>query len=182
MSGHSKWAQIKHKKAATDAKKSKVYGKIARMITVAARQKGTDPRTNPALRVAIQKAKEANMPSDNIERAIKKASGTEKESLQELLFEVYGPGGAAVLIEAITDNSNRTTNEVKRILTTNNAKLAGPGSAKFLFRKTEDGWSARNTIPIDAATEETLLKLFDALDELDDVQEIYSNARFSNTE
>lgn len=179
MSGHSKWSQIKHKKALTDAKKSKIYAKLARAIFVAVREKGAKVETNPSLRAAIEKAKEANMPSDNIERAIKKASGGDKESLQEMLFEAYGPGGAAILISAITDNSNRTTNEIKHLLSVHGAKLAGPGSARFLFQKTEEGWQAQSLIPIDESTRRTLATLFEALDDHDDVQEIYSNVQFS---
>lgn len=176
MSGHSKWSQIKHKKAATDAKKGQIYGKVARMITIAAREKGPDPNTNPALRVAIEKARNENMPSDNIERAIKRAAGKDTESLAEVMFEAYGPGGAAILISGITDNVNRTSQEVKHILAENGAKLAGQGSAKFLFQKTQDGWQAMNIMQIDHATKEQLTKLFEALDENDDVQDIYSNA------
>ncbi|PIR69602.1 MAG: YebC/PmpR family DNA-binding transcriptional regulator [Candidatus Niyogibacteria bacterium CG10_big_fil_rev_8_21_14_0_10_46_36] len=179
MSGHSKWSQIKHKKAATDAKKSKTYGKITRMIAVAVRQNGADPNTNPALRVAIGKAKEANMPSDNIERAIKKASGGDKEQLEELLFEAYGPGGAALLITAITDNTNRTTGEVKHILSKNGSKLAERGAAQFLFTKTDKGWESNTPLQINKDAETQLLRLFDELDEHDDVQDFYTNAEFS---
>ena len=176
MSGHSKWSQIKHKKAASDAKKGQVYGKLARMITVAAREKGPDPNINPSLRVVIEKARTENMPSDNIERAIKRAAGGEKDSLTEAMFEAYGPGGIAILINGITDNANRTSQEIKHILSDHGAKLAGPGSAKFLFAKTADGWQARSLMPVDESTKEQLTKLFEALDDHDDVQDIYSNA------
>ena len=182
MSGHSRWSQIKHKKAATDAKKGQIYGKLARMIAVAARGKGPDPNTNPVLRVAIEKARAENMPSDNIDRAIKRAAGGEKDSLAEVMFEAYGPGGVAILITGITDNSNRTSNEIRHILSDHGAKLAGPGSAKFLFKKTETagptqlGWQATNLMAIDDAIKEQLTKLFEALDDHDDVQDIYSNA------
>lgn len=179
MSGHSKWAQIKHKKAATDAKKSNIYGKISRMISVAVRQKGPDPNANSLLRVAIQKAKEMNMPSDNIERAIARASGAEKENLQKLLFEAYGPGGAALIITAITDNSNRTTGEIKHILSKHDAKLAGPGAAQFLFTKTDKGWDPKNSLNASNVDEKKLLTLFEELDEHDDVQDICTNAEFS---
>lgn len=176
MSGHSKWSQIKHKKAATDAKKGQIYGKLARMITISAREKGSDPNANPVLRVAIEKARAENMPSDNIDRAIKRASGKDTETLSEVMFEAYGLGGVAILITGITDNSNRTTNEVKHILTEHGAKLAGPGSAKFLFQKTANGWQAINLMTVDEAIKEQLTKLFEALDDHDDVQDIYSNA------
>lgn len=176
MSGHSRWSQIKHKKAASDAKKGQVYGKLARMITLAAREKGPDPNTNPALRVTIEKARSENMPSDNIDRAIKRAAGGEKDSLTEVMFEAYGPGGIAILITGITDNANRTSQEIKHILLGHNAKLAGPGSAKFLFGKTVDGWQASSLMPIDEGIKEQLTKLFEALDDHDDVQDIFSNA------
>lgn len=176
MSGHSRWSQIKHKKAATDAKKGQIYGKLARMITISAREKGSDPNANPALRVAIEKARTENMPSDNIDRAIKRAGGKDTDSLAEVMFEAYGPGGVAILVTGITDNSNRTSQEVKHILSDHGAKLAGPGSAKFLFQKTSDGWQAINLMTVDEATKEQLTKLFEALDDHDDVQDIFSNA------
>ena len=179
MSGHSKWSQIKHKKAASDAHKSKTYGKIARMILVAARRKGIDANTNPALRVAIQKAKEANMPSDNIERIIKKAGGKDKEQLEEMLFEAYGPGGAALLLSAITDNSNRTTSEIKHMLSKHDGNLAGKGAAQFLFTKTEKGWEPNTPLIVGKEDEHKLMGLFDELDEHDDVQDFYTNAEFS---
>lgn len=178
MSGHSKWSQIKHKKALTDAQKSKRFSKLARQITLAARSKGSDPNANPGLRTAIEKAREANMPSDNIERAIKRGAGSEKDALEEVLFEAYGPGGAALLIVGITDSKNRTTQEVKHILSEHGAKLAGPGSARFLFQKTDDGWQAKSSLEIDQNTKESLTRLFEALDEHDDINDIYTNANF----
>lgn len=175
MSGHSKWSQIKHKKALTDAQKSKHFAKLARQITVAAKEKGSDPNTNAVLRAAIDKAREVNMPSDNIERAIKRASG-EKEALEEVLFEAYGPGGAAILISGITDNKNRTTQEIKHLLSEYGVKLASPGSARFLFQKTDDGWQAQTPLPIDEKSKAELTKLFEALDEHNDIQDIFTNA------
>ena len=116
MSGHSKWASIKHKKGATDAKRGKLFSKIIREITIAVRQGGKDPVTNPRLRLAIQKAKDANMPANNIERAIKKGSGElEGARLEEIIYEGYAPGGVALLVYALTDNKNRTTSEVRNI-------------------------------------------------------------------
>lgn len=176
MSGHSRWSQIKHKKALTDAQRSKHFSKLARLIALASREKGSDPNTNAALQAAIEKAREANMPSDNIERAIKRGAGAEKDALEEVLFEAYGPGGAALLITGITDNKNRTTQEVKHTLGEHGAKLAGPGSARFLFQKTEDGWQTTTPLEIDQSTKETLTKLFEALDEHDDINDIYTNA------
>src|SRR3989344_5412714 len=135
MSGHSKWAQIKHKKAATDAKKANVFSKISRLISIAAREKGEDPIANAKLRQAVAKAKEVNMPSENIERAIKKGAGAGEYVLEEFLYEAYGPGGVAILIEGITDNKNRTSNEIKHLLLQHNAKWAEPGSVAWAFEK-----------------------------------------------
>src|SRR3989338_2554942 len=116
MSGHSKWASIKHKKSATDAKRGKVFTKVIKMITVAARNGGSDVNANPALRLAVQKAKDANMPQDNIERAIKKGTGElPGTSYESITYEGYGPGGVAFFVEALTDNKNRTTSEVRNI-------------------------------------------------------------------
>jgi len=138
MSGHSKWSQIKFKKAVTDAKKSKLWSKIAAQIIIAAREKGGDPNTNSALKTLIDKAKAVNMPNDNIERAIKRGTGElAGEKMEEMLYEAYGPGGAAVLIEAITDNKNRTTAEIKHILAEHGGKLAESGSVKWMFKKNQ---------------------------------------------
>lgn len=136
MSGHSKWAQIKHKKAATDAKKGQMFSKLSRMITVAAKEKGPDPAMNPKLRMTIEKARSLGMPKENIERAIKKATEkNNKELLEEIRYEAYGPGGAALLINCVTDSKNRTTAEIKHILSQYDGKLATPGSVEWLFEK-----------------------------------------------
>lgn len=132
MSGHSKWSQIKHKKAITDAKKAKIFSKISRLLTIAAKEKGADPATNAQLRTVIEKAKTVNMPNDNIERAIKKATSDDK-ILEEITVEAYGPAGIALIIEAITDNKNRTLQETRKILTKYNGKLANEGSVRWLF-------------------------------------------------
>jgi len=136
MSGHSKWAQIKHKKAATDAKKSANFSKLTALITVAAREKGGDPGTNPKLRMAIDKARSFNMPADNIERAIKKGTGElEGVMIEELLIEAYGPNGKPILITAMTDSKNRTISEIKHILSKYDGKMAGSGSVKWMFEE-----------------------------------------------
>ena len=179
MAGHSKWAQIKRKKAVTDAQKSKEFAKLLRKITIAAKEKGLDPEANPALRAAMDAAREANIPASNMERAIERASGAGKSTLESVLFEAYGPGGAAILIEGVTDNTNRTAQEVKHILLEHGAKLAGPGSARFLFQKTASGWEPVTPLPADDATKETLAKLFETLDLHDDVTDIYTNADLS---
>lgn len=135
MSGHSKWATIKHKKAATDAKRGSLFTKLIKEITVAARG-GGKPETNPRLRVAIERAKEASMPSDNIERAIKKGTGElEGVSYEDITLEGYGPGGVAFLVEGVSDNKNRTTSEVRTIFTKKGGNMAGAGSVSWMFEK-----------------------------------------------
>ena len=135
MSGHSHWSKVKHKKGAADAERGKIFSKISRLISVAAR-KGGDPEMNSQLRLAIEKAKEVNMPSDNIERAIKRGTGeTGEGELQEIVFEAYGPGNIAMIIEGITDNRNRSLAEIKQILGQYNGKLVGEGSVRWLFEQ-----------------------------------------------
>lgn len=136
MSGHSHFSTIKHKKEITDQKRSKIFSKLAQQILVTTREKGSDPDTNSGLRLAIEKAKQSNMPKDNIERAIKKGSGElEGEKLEEVFYEAYGPGGIAIIIQGITDNKNRTLAEIKQILNQNQGKLAGAGSVKWMFER-----------------------------------------------
>ncbi|MEA3305666.1 MAG: YebC/PmpR family DNA-binding transcriptional regulator, partial [Candidatus Omnitrophota bacterium] len=136
MSGHSKWASIKHKKSATDAKRGKLFTKIIKMLTVAARNGGGDINVNPALRLAVQKAKDGNMPQDNIERAIKKGTGElPGMSYEEISYEGYGPGGVAFFVEALTDNKNRATSEIRNIFSKAGGNLAGAGSVNWLFEK-----------------------------------------------
>lgn len=136
MSGHSKWANIKNQKAATDAKRGKSFSKLISLITAAAKG-GPDLESNPKLRMFVDKAKAANMPQDNIERAIKRGSGTGGEGIEmdETIYEAYGPGGSAVLIKTITDNKNRALGSVKQLLNKHNAKLASPGSVLYLFKE-----------------------------------------------
>jgi len=136
MSGHSKWASIKHKKGAVDAKRGKIFTKLIREITVAAREGGGRQDANPRLRLAIQKARDANMPADNIERGIKKGTGElEGVSYEPVAFEGYAPGGVAVIVEGLTDNKNRTTSEVRSIFSKRNGNMAGAGSVAFQFEK-----------------------------------------------
>ncbi len=137
MAGHSKWAGIKHKKAIVDARRGKLFTKLARAITVAAKEGGGDPEGNPALALAVQKAKDASMPKDNIERAIAKGTGggADAESFEAVLYEGYGPGGVALLIEALTDNRNRTGSEVRHALSKHGGSLGEPGSVGYLFDK-----------------------------------------------
>ena len=136
MSGHSKWAGIKHKKALIDAKKGKLFSRLTKEIIVAARAGGGSIEVNPRLRLAVSKAKEANMPNDNIDRAIKKGTGElPGVTYEQVSYEGYGPGGVAIMVEALTDNKNRTTAEVRNIFSSKRGNLAGAGSVSWLFRK-----------------------------------------------
>ncbi len=138
MAGHSKWAGIKHKKAIVDARRGKLFTKLARAITVAAKEGGGDLDGNPSLALAVQKAKDASMPKDNIERAIAKGTGAgaDADNYENVLYEGYGPGGVALLIEALTDNRNRTGAEVRHMLSKHGGSLGEPGSVAYLFDKT----------------------------------------------
>jgi len=137
MSGHSKWATTKHKKAIIDAKRGKVFTKMAKLVTIAARDgKSGDPTMNPSLRMAIENAKSASMPKENIDRAIKKGMGEGGgAAIEEITYEAYGPNGVALLIECLTDNKNRTVGDIKAILNKYHGSLAGPGSVAYLFTK-----------------------------------------------
>jgi YebC/PmpR family DNA-binding regulatory protein len=136
MAGHSKWASIKHKKKAVDAKRGALFTKLTRAITVAARD-GGDPEGNPALALAVQKARDASMPKDNIERAIVKGTGADSDAdaFESVLYEGYGPGGVAILVEALTDNRNRTGSEVRHVFTKHGGNLGEPGSVAWTFEK-----------------------------------------------
>ncbi|MGH7250064.1 MAG: YebC/PmpR family DNA-binding transcriptional regulator [Minisyncoccia bacterium] len=177
MSGHNKWAQIKHKKAITDAKKSKIFSKLVRFISVEAKLSGG--KDSPGLRAAIEKAKKVNMPSENIERAIKKASEPGAQ-MEAIMYEAYGPGGAGIIIETLTDSKNRTAQDVKHILSKNGFALGGIGSVAWAFtkQKTEEGlvWVPTSMVPLSDADLELLDKLVEELEEMDDVQEVYTNA------
>jgi YebC/PmpR family DNA-binding regulatory protein len=159
MAGHSKWAGIKHKKAIVDARRGKLFTKLARQITVAAREGGGDPEGNPSLALAVQKAKDASMPKDNIERAIAKGTGegTDVDALEAVLYEGYGPGGVALLVEALTDNRNRTGSEVRHLLAKHGGNLGEPGSVGYLFDK-------RGLLVVDSGryTEDDLLVAIEA--------------------
>jgi YebC/PmpR family DNA-binding regulatory protein len=159
MAGHSKWAQIKHKKKATDAKRGALFTKLARAIQVAAREGGGDPDGNPALALAVQKAKDARMPKDNIERAIAKGTGadTSAEAIEAVTYEGYGPGGVAVLVEALTDNRNRTGSEVRHAFSRHGGNLGEPGSVAWIFEK-------KGSIVVDAGrwSEDDLIVAIDA--------------------
>jgi YebC/PmpR family DNA-binding regulatory protein len=138
MSGHSKWASIKHKKAVVDQRRGQHFTKLSRAITVAAKEGGGDIEGNPSLALAVQKARDASMPKDNIERAIAKGTGegVDADQIETVLYEGYGPGGVAILIEALTDNRNRTGADVRHALSKNGGSLGEPGSVSYLFDKT----------------------------------------------
>jgi YebC/PmpR family DNA-binding regulatory protein len=159
MSGHSKWASIKHKKAIVDSRRGKHFSKLTRAIMVAARDGGGDPVGNPSLELAIRKAREASMPKDNIERAIAKGTGEggEAAAIESVLYEGYGPGGVALLVEALTDNRNRTSADVRHAFTKNGGSLGEPGSVAYLFDK-------KGTIVLDATrySEDDLLPAVEA--------------------
>jgi YebC/PmpR family DNA-binding regulatory protein len=159
MSGHSKWASIKHKKAIVDSRRGKHFSKLTRAIMVAARDGGGDPVGNPALDLAIRKAKEASMPKDNIERAIAKGTGEggEADAIESVLYEGYGPGGVALLVEAFTDNRNRTSAEVRHAFSKHGGSLGEPGSVAYLFDK-------KGTVVVDASrySEDDLLPAVEA--------------------
>ncbi len=137
MSGHSKWSSIKHKKGAADAKRGALFTKLTRAITVAAREGGGDVEGNPALGLAVQKAKDSSMPKDNIERAINKGTGADQDAdaFERIVYEGYGPGGVALLVDALTDNRNRTGSEVRHTFSKFNGSLGEPGSVNYLFER-----------------------------------------------
>jgi YebC/PmpR family DNA-binding regulatory protein len=166
MSGHSKWSSIKHKKAAADAKRGQQFTKLARAITVAAREGGGDPDANPSLATAIQKARDASMPKDNIQRAVDRGTGAgaDADAIERIVFEGYGPGGTAVLVEALTDNRNRTSADVRHAFTRHGGSLGEPGSVAWIFEK-------RGAIVVDGTRygEDDLIAAIDAGAE--DVQE-----------
>ena len=136
MSGHSKWSTIKHKKGAADAKRGKIFTRLIKEMTVAARMGGGDVGGNPRLRAAVAEAKAANMPKDNIDRAIKRGTGElEGVTYEEITYEAYGPGGVALMVETMTDNSNRTTPEIRHLLEKYGGNLGTPGSVRFQFNR-----------------------------------------------
>ena len=240
MAGHSQFKNIMHRKGKQDKVRSKVFGKLAREITVAAKLGLPDPAFNPRLRLAILAARAENMPKDNIERAIKKASGSEQENYEEIRYEGYAPGGVAVIVETLTDNTNRTAGEVRSIFSKAGGNLATTGAVSFMFdhigvveydadkatgdamleaaieagaedvisdesghqivtqldslnevtkaleakfgepRKSGMVWKPQNTVSVDDDAGEKIVKLVEALEESDDVQNVYANFELSD--
>lgn len=179
MSGHSKWSQIKHQKAATDVKRGQIFSKLSRAITLIAREGGADPAANAKLREIIAKAKEANMPSDTIDRAIKKAVSPAAAG-ESFLYEAYGPGGTALLIEGTTDNRNRSAHEIKYLLGKQGAKWAEPGSVRWAFEHKESKWEARehSKIVLNQEDQKKLKTLLEMLNAYEDVENVYENTRY----
>ncbi|MEO1251595.1 MAG: YebC/PmpR family DNA-binding transcriptional regulator [Pseudomonadota bacterium] len=240
MAGHSKWANIQHRKGRQDAKRSKMFSKLSKEITVAAKMGAPDPEFNPRLRLAIAAAKAQSMPKDNIERAIKKSTSADEANFEEIRYEGFGPAGVGVIVEALTDNRNRAASEVRAIFSKNGGNMGETGSVSFMFdlvgyiqypadaasedemleaaieagaedvQSSEDGhdvycafdrladvaaalegkfgeaetakptWKPQNTIPVESDKVETLMKLMDALDDCDDVQNVYANFDISD--
>ena len=197
MSGHNKWSQIKLKKGKTDAKRSQIFSRYAKLITNEARaarstgsRQGSVNMDAPALRAAIERARKENMPSDNIERAIKKATEGGGATLESILYEGYGPSGVAMLVEVLTDSRNRTSNELKFLFSEHEGNLASPGAAVWAFshhpafgtppraggEEEKVGWVATTTIPLSDEDLAKLEKLVEALEANEDVQEVFTNA------
>ncbi len=178
MAGHSKWSNIKHKKAAEDKKRAKIFSKLSRKIRAAVRDGGSgDPEQNAGLRSLLDKAKDVNMPKDNIQRAIDAGLGKgENGPMKEVVYEGFGPGGIGMLIVALTDNKNRTTPELRYILNQAGGSLGAPGSVQYMFeRDQEEGFKC--TVPLtltDEKQKQTLSKLIEDLQEQEDVEEVYT--------
>ena len=176
MSGHNKWAQIKRQKEKTDSVKSKVFGKLAKFITDEARKAHGDTNA-PGLRVAIEKAKASNMPNENIERAIKRAAGGGIETMDQVVYEAYGPGGCGLIIEVLTANKNKAAQEIKHSLAKHGFSLAGMGSVTWAFEKRPGGgWVATTPVSLSESDLVILETLIDELEASDEVQEVITNA------
>ena len=175
MSGHNKWSQIKHAKAKTDGQKSKVFSKHALNITMESR-KAAGNLASPGLIAAIERAKKDSMPKENIDRAVAKGSGADGSALSEVLYETYGPGGVAILITAVTDNPNRTTPEIKHVLSKLGYQLGSAGSSAWAFTKTQEGYTPNMPMNLVDEDGEKLATLIETLEEHDDVQDIFTTA------
>jgi transcriptional/translational regulatory protein YebC/TACO1 len=175
MSGHSKWSQIKRKKGVTDVKRSQLFSKIAKVLTSESKRAKGDA-TTPSLRVAIEKAKSANVPKDVIDRAIKKGSEDKGDQMEVVIYEAYGPGGVALIIEGLTDNKNKAVAEIKHILSKNGSALAASGSALWAFTKVGQGYDAVTVVDLNDQDLEKLDLLVEALEENEEVQEVFTNA------
>ena len=175
MGGHNKWSQIKRQKGANDAAKSNVWGKLAKRIAVESKKANGDVNS-PALRAIIETAKKENMPKDNIERAVARGTSADASSLESVTYETYGPGGSAIVIDALTDSRNRTAQEIKHLLSKNGLALAAPGSALWAFEKSGEGYTPKTTVPLSDTDNVALVKILEEIDAHDDVENVYTNA------
>lgn len=175
MSGHNKWSKIKHKKAASDAQKSKVFSKHSALIAMESRKAKGDVNS-PGLFAAIDRAKKDSMPKENIDRAVAKGAGTGGAALVEMMYEGYGPGGVAMLIEVVTDNTNRTASEIRHTFSRNGLEMGVPGSAAWAFSKGADGFVPNLPMELDDATGEKLAEFIEVLEDNDDVTNVYTAA------
>lgn len=175
MSGHNKWSKIKHKKGATDAQRSKLFSKHSSLITMEVKKCGGDMGATSVL-ACVERAKKDSMPKDNIERALQKGTGAGSASIEEVMYEGFGPGGVALLIEAVTDNNNRTAPEIRHIFSKAGLELGAPGSAVWAFTKDAEGYAPNMPIELDDTTGEKLADLIEKLEEQEDVVNVYSTA------
>jgi YebC/PmpR family DNA-binding regulatory protein len=182
MSGHNKWSQIQRQKSVTDAAKSRVFSRYARLITLESKKAG-GTLTAPGLSMAISRAKAANMPKENIERAVAKGISKDSGDLEQIVYDAYGPGGVAMLIDALTDNKNRTTQDLKHQLSLLGVEIATPGAAVWAFSKKGAVYTPNEPLIEIAGDEETKLQaVLEMLDAYDDVQQVFTNARgYENT-
>jgi transcriptional/translational regulatory protein YebC/TACO1 len=174
MSGHNKWSQIKRQKEKTDGQKSKIFSKYARLITL--ESKKSNGKDSPSLVAVIDNAKKYNVPKDIIEKAIKKGTEVGGEAMETITYEAYGPGGCAIIIEALTSNKNKAAQEIKHILTKNELALASIGSATWAFRRENMRWVPSMTVDLSEYDLVLLDKLVTELEDNDEVQEVYTNA------
>lgn len=175
MSGHNKWSKIKHKKAAGDAQKSRLFSKHSLLIAIESRKAKGDVQS-PGLVAVIERAKKDSMPKENIERAVAKGAGTDGETLVEVTYELFGPGGTALIITAVTDNPNRTTPEIRHILSSQGYQLGTTGSASWAFQKKDGRYLPLSPLVLDDAEGEKLSLLIEALEEHTDVHDIFTSA------
>lgn len=182
MSGHSKWSQIKRQKGVTDAARSRVFSRFARLIAMESK-KANGILTAPGLSNAVARAKAVNMPKDNIERAITKGASKDSGNLEQVLYEAYGPAGVAIIVDALTDNKNRTTPEIRHLFSKMGFEVAAPGAASWAFTKTGNAYLPNEPLTeISGDEEEKLATILEALDEHEDVQLVFTNARgYENT-
>lgn len=175
MSGHNKWSKIKNKKGAEDAKRSKIFSKLSKVITMESKKANGDT-SSPSLATVIETAKKENMPKDTIDRAVKKGIDNDTLVMDSVTYESYGPGGSALIIEGLTDNKNRAAAEVRHILSKNGLELAAQGAASWAFVKENGVWNPTQTIELTNEDGEKLSKIIEDLEDNDDVQSVFTNA------